>query len=183
MSKYEKIIPERGRKAPLAGLAVRVAVPADAPGIAAISAERYAKPAERFEGKVRRELDGSGTGGPKIFVAETEDGIVGFARCKYMDTVAEPVKYPAPSGWYGLGIIVRSAFRGRGVARVLSDFRAAWLRDEARAECLYSFVSFENPVSQKMHADLGFEAVSEGPGFLDVAFDCGRGILYRLSLK
>ena len=183
MSKYERFRQECGRKEPLKGLLVRQAVPTDVSGIAAVSAERYGKPIAQFEEKIHGELQAAAEGSSVLFVAIAEGVVVGFARCRYMDTAAAPVKFPSPSGWYGLGIIVQKLYRGRGVARALSDFRAAWLRDEAGADRLYSFVSAENPVSQKMHADFGFQAVAEGAGFLNVSFDCGRGILYSLELK
>jgi len=182
MSKYEKFSSERGRKDALPGLAVRPAVPADAEAIASIIAERSGAAAEKAAEKVRREFETQGPGAAKLFVAVSEGGIAGFCRCGRRDTAAQPFKFPAPAGWYCLGLVVRGAFRGRGVARALYSFLGRWLRETAGTDRLYSFCSAENAVSLKMHAAMGFEAVSEGPGFLDVPFDCGRGVLFRLEL-
>jgi len=78
---------------------------------------------------------------------------------------------------------VKDKFRGQGVARSLSDYRIQWLKTNTKAEYLYSFASVENAVSLKMHKEFGFEEIMTGPGFLDVGFECGKGVLFRIKIQ
>lgn len=181
---YEKYDPEHVSGRLPAGLEIRVAAKNDLMGIAKLSAERNKTGIEPARQWVSREFANSEAGGgSKMFVAAVEAGIVGFARCVYIDTSIKPVKFPSPSGWYGVGLVVTKEFRGQGLAHALSNYRIQWLKTEAKAEELYTFASAENPVSLKMHKEFGFEEVMTGPGFLNTGFDCGKGVLFRIKIQ
>jgi GNAT superfamily N-acetyltransferase len=178
---YESYNPEHLQGLPPKNLVVREATGSDAAGVARINTERNKTDIELSLKRVSKELEDSAASEDfKVFVASVNSEITGFARCVHIDTTTTHVKFPSPPGWYGLGLVVRKDFRGQGIARALSNYRIEWLK--GKAEYLHSFASSQNPVSLKMHKEFGFEEVTSGPGFLNVTFDCGKGILFRKKI-
>lgn len=116
----------------------------------------------------------------RLYVAELDGEVAGF--CRYYHSSGLPVAkkvYPAPEGWYGMGILVAPAFRRSGIARFLSENRLRTLKEQGASE-LYSIVDGKNLTSMRMHREFGFEEVERGPGFLQVKLESGEGVLFRI---
>lgn len=116
----------------------------------------------------------------RLYVAELNKKVVGF--CRYYHTSALPDSkkvYPAPEGWYGMGIIVDPKLRRHGIARFLSSNRLNILKDQGASE-LYSIVDAKNLTSLRMHLEFGFEEVASAEGFLHVKLESGHGHLFRV---
>jgi ribosomal protein S18 acetylase RimI-like enzyme len=118
----------------------------------------------------------------RLFVADLNERVVGLCRYYHSDGLPkEKLIFPAPPGWYCMGILVDKDFRRKGIARFLFERRLLSLRDRG-AGLVYSFVAEDNLASVKMHQKFGFEELERAPGFLHIKFDCGSGVLYRLNI-
>ncbi|MEK7355471.1 MAG: GNAT family N-acetyltransferase, partial [Bdellovibrionota bacterium] len=91
-------------------------------------------------------------------------------------------RFPAPEGWYAMGILIDARFRRSGIARFLSDSRIETLK-ELGAKEYYSIVDRKNQTSIHMHRRFGFEEIEKGPGFLHIEFESGSGILFRKTIR
>jgi aminoglycoside 6'-N-acetyltransferase I len=89
------------------------------------------------------------------FIARTPDGIAaGFAEGRIRHDDVNGCE-TTPVG-YLKGIYVRSAYRGKGVARELIQKIENWVKGQGCRE-FASETSIENLGSQEMHTALGFE--------------------------
>ena len=91
-------------------------------------------------------------------VAERAGAIVGWARTAWFKTPEEPDM--VPTGWYLLGLDVRTEQRRQGIGSALTDARIAWLRERAH-EVRY-FTTPENLPSMALHAPYGFVEEARG---------------------
>lgn len=113
-----------------------------------------------------------------LYIAKVDSEVVGFCRFFHSQGMPQEKKrYPAPEGWYGMGILVKKEWRRKNIARFLSKERIKRLK-ELKADTLYSVVDVNNLTSRKMHAQFGFIKMKEAKGFLHLEFET-NGILYR----
>lgn len=118
----------------------------------------------------------------RIFVADLAERVLGFCRFYHSgDIDPEKILFPAPAGWYCMGTIVLPEMRRQGIARFLSANRIRELK-ALGARQVYSGVAADNLTSIAMHKSFGFQCVENIPGFLQIKFDCGDGLLFKLSL-
>lgn len=117
-----------------------------------------------------------------LYVATIKDEVVGFCRFYHSDGLPESrKKFPAPAGWYGMGILVANIWRRKNIARYLTNERINRLK-ELKATSLYSVVDSTNLTSRKMHEEFGFKKVEEARGFLNLDFKDQIAYLYKLTL-
>ncbi len=118
----------------------------------------------------------------RLFVAELNGSVVGLCRYFHSERLpAEKLLFPAPHGWYCMGLLVDNKFRRQGIARFLFQGRLESLRSQG-ALVIYSMADSENLASQKMHKAFGFEEIERATGFLQINFDSGSGHLYRMCI-
>ena len=114
-----------------------------------------------------------------LYVAELNGAVVGFCRFYNCSALPETKKiYPAPEGWYGMGIIVDPEMRRNSIARFLSMKRFEVLKQKGIQE-LYSIVDSKNLTSQNMHKSFEYEKVAEAEGFLHIKLESGKGYLFK----
>ena len=118
--------------------------------------------------------------GFNIIVAEYEGEIIGFGRSIYYDLKKIQAPYPAPSGWYLMGVVVKPEFRRHGIGRRITEERL--IRIFKNSTEAYFIVDSNNQASIQLHKELGFKKISEGEGFLKVKFDNGKGYLFKKEL-
>lgn len=115
----------------------------------------------------------------RVFVADIRGEIAGLCRYYHSQGIPkEKVQFPAPEGWYCMGILVDSRWRRHGIARFLFQKLIQSLQ-ERKAEAAYSVVDVDNLASIRMHEDLKFPEIGRAPGYLNLAFD-KQGILFKL---
>jgi len=166
------------------GILFRKAGIHDHDAIVALTAQRNPhQELTKIEAMTARELKNvAEDGNYQHFVAELENQVVGFCRAYHSAPLpAEKRRYPAPEGWYGMGILVSPDLRRRGIARFLSEHRLAALRAQGVRE-LYSIVDARNLTSVHMHLQFGFEKIAEAEGFLHLRLESGLGYLFRKSV-
>lgn len=118
----------------------------------------------------------------RLYVAELDGQVVGFCRYYHSRGLPHSKKiYPAPEGWYGMGILVNSKWRRNGIARFLSLNRQKNLKADGVSE-IYSIVDESNLTSVRMHHEFGYQEIDRAPGFLHVKLESGKGILFRLLI-
>jgi ribosomal protein S18 acetylase RimI-like enzyme len=166
------------------GLVFRLAHRRDCDSINALTAER--NPSQNIAdiaAGTNREMDRIEAGESyKLYVAELKGEVVGFCRFAHSDGLPANKKiYPAPEGWYGLGILVAPKFRRQNIANFLSSKRTEILKD-LRAKEFYSVVDSSNQTSMKMHQNFGYVEIGRAPGFLHIGFNGGIGCLFKLSI-
>ena len=163
----------------------RLASEDDAAEIARITFEREGVHRKRdfnyYFKRTKKELENIETAtGFHIIVAEYEGEIIGFGRSIYYDLKKIQVPYPAPSGWYLMGVVVKPEFRRRGIGRRITEERL--MRIFKNSTEAYFIVDSNNQASIKLHEELGFKKISEGEGFLKVKFDDGKGYLFKKEI-
>lgn len=117
----------------------------------------------------------------RLYVADLDGVVLGFCRFYHSSGLPQSKKtYPAPEGWYGMGILVDSHMRRRGIAKFLSLNRLKILKEIGVKE-IYSVVDAQNLTSIRMHLKFGFEQIATAPGFLHIGFEGSSGILFRMA--
>lgn len=150
-----------------------------------VSLTAYRNPTQEL-GQIQKNTDKELENGEKdpnfrLFVADLNGKVVGF--CQFYNCTALPVSkriYPAPDGWYGLGIMVAPEMRRNGIARFLSLNRLKILKQQGIKE-LFSIVDSKNLTSLHMHRQFGFEEIEQAEGFLHVKLDSGKGSLFKIN--
>ena len=164
-----------------AGLRFRLATTVDRIAIMKLMAERNPNLSEtQLLTKTDREIV-LNSSDPQywLYVADLDGQVVGLCRYFHSDRLPdEKIVYPAPTGWYGMGILVDSAFRRQSIARFMFQNRLNCL-SKLGAHTLYSIVDCENLASIKMHRQFGYEEIQKELGFLHIKLESGEGILYR----
>lgn len=162
---------------PLAGVVVRPGVADDLPAIADLAAQRECGDlADRLAVHGRRFADER----QRLFVAEHDDAIVGYAWASWLTPVADGGRR-APDGWYLSGIVLAPALRRRGIGRRLTEARVAWVL--GHDDHIYYVVSASNGPSRTLHAELGFREISTDFVVPGVVFTNADGILCQLDKR
>lgn len=167
---------------PINDLLIRYAREEDAKELASIMANNSSDPNLDFEffyDRTKKELyRGGNVKGFHIFVAIVNHQIIGYARSIYFnEKVISKYRYPAPVGWYLMGVTVIKEFRGRGVGAQLTQYRLNHIKQvSSRA---YYVVNENNKTSIKLHESFGFKEVQRAKGFLKVEFEDGEGVLFE----
>lgn len=174
---------ERVSREPALPVVVRVALPEDAPAVAALSAARDRTRADETLALVRREFDAIAAGDPhrSCCVALAEGSVVGYGRTRWMDLASDPAARNAPTGWYLNGLVVSPRLRRRGVGRALTEHRLELLVRLGADEAWY-FANALNRVTIDLHERLGFEEVRRDFAIPGVEFSGGHGVLFRRTL-
>ena len=183
MKRNEPFNPEIKSAAPPAGLSFRLAQIKDRESVTALMAERNpeSSSSDLFRMTDREIALNVTDSNYRLFVAELEGQVVGLCRYYHSDGLPkEKLRYPAPSGWYCMGLIVDKKMRRRGIARFLFQGRLKSLRERGATE-VYSCVDSENLASIKMHHEFGFQEMDRAPGFLNIVFG-QLGVLYKKVL-
>lgn len=182
MKRDEPFNPNQQKKPTPEGLRYRLANEHDRSTLIKLSAERNpSTPIETIEKQVDRELKTlSEDSRYRLYVAALDgEGVIGF--CRFYHSGGLPIerkKFPAPEGWYAMGIFVEPKYRGRGVARFLSERRIQSLKKLGALE-YFTIVDNKNQTSLKMHKSFDFEAIEQAPGFLHIKFESDTGTLFR----
>ena len=183
MSAYQAYLPEPEQRLPKLVLEIRPALPGDVPALAALVQQRHGGDLARISSQLVAELDSYGSTAivyRLLFVAIHAGSLAGFARLMHTDK-SERYRWPAPPGWYGMGLVVDPQLRRRGVATALAAHRFAWLQAR-QVPMLYSFANSRNLSSVAYHQAQGFCETGRAAGYLDVDFDGGEGILFVRQL-
>ena len=109
--------------------------------------------------------------------AEHNGERVGFARAGRFIPPDDAPEHCCPAGWYLVGVVVDETWRRRGVARLLTAERLAWIA--ARSDRSWFFCDADNEASLALHAEFGFEEVTRDFWFPGSNFDRAGGILLR----
>lgn len=150
---------------------VRAAVPADAPAIAKLYAERNGRVLDEILPRVTRDLE---SGDIYVAVAVVRN-VVAYARARWHDYET------IPHGWYLAGVVVAPRYRRRGIAGALTRHRLEWLRERGARE-VYYFANARNRASIALHERFGFREVRRDIVVPRVTFEGGAGVLYALAL-
>ena len=169
----------------LNGVIYRLAAESDASEIAKVTFEREGtKSNKNFKHYLKRtesELENIESATDfNLIVAEYKTEIVGFGRSIYYDLGKVQITYPAPSGWYLMGVIVKPEFRRHGIGRRIIEERL--IRISENSSEVYFVVNANNKASIKLHEELGFKKIDEGEGFLNIKFDDGKGCLFKKQM-
>ena len=184
MSKFADFVAGHdGQPSPLSeseGLVIRAAAPSDSHALAAIAAEREGEPVAKWEARFK-ELDAAVQSGvAMLLVAELDDEPIGYGKVGHF---TPPIRSPAnvaPAGWYLTGLVVKPAFRRRGVGMRLTTARLDWIA--ARSREAFYFANARNRVTIELHAKLGFVEHMRDFFHPHVRFESGAGILFACPL-
>ena len=164
-----------GRSDP--GVAVRVATAGDCGGIAAVEHDVGGIDAALSLARcVEQALDPA----LLLVVAEAGGEIVGFGRAGAWDPPDDAPLDAAPPGWYLLGLLVRDAWRRRGVGSALTRRRLDWIG--GRTDRAYYFANARNDASIELHRRLGFVERTRDFWFPNTSFGGGGGVLFEAHL-
>jgi ribosomal protein S18 acetylase RimI-like enzyme len=182
MSKYTKYEPNLETKGWAFDVEYRRARMSDAEGLAKIKHERDGGEPDQIIELVKKELsDLEKHEESAMFVAIMEDQVIGYGRVTLYDSGKTQARHLSPDGWYFMGMIIDQNHRRMGIGTHLSEHRIEWLKNKGAKE-VFSFVNADNKASLDLHEHLDFEIVEEAPGFLNVDFDGGSGILFKKIL-
>ncbi len=177
MSEFAEYSNPRSHDLPLKalGMIVRTAREADVAELARITQEREGGETARHHDSLRSFLQGAG----HILVADFKGEIVGFGKTAYLRQSADAPTNCIPEGWYLAGVIVRPAFRRRGVAHELTRSRIEWLT--RRTSVVYYVASAQNTVTIALHKHFGFVEIARDIHAPGVSFAGGVGLLFELK--
>ncbi len=161
-------------------LVIRKADMKDAKQLSEIRLEREGGELESHLAKFKKELSKNDEDKLLLFVAEIGNNIVGFGRARYFTPPPDPPVNIAPEGWYLMGVIVRKAFRRKGIAKALTLRRLKWLSE--RASKAYYFTIVGNQASIDLHKPFGFVEITRDFIYPGIATESGRGILFGIDL-
>lgn len=184
MKRDEPFNPSVKSSAAPAGLLYRLAEARDVLAVARLMGERNPQtdPATvlaKTENEIRLNVS---TPDYRLFVADLDGRVVGFSRHYHSDGLPPERKiYPAPEGWYAMGLLVDSSLRRQGIAGFLFENRLNALRAQG-ADRLYSIVDLKNQTSMRMHEKFGFTELIRAPGFLHMMLESGEGALFTRDL-
>ena len=170
---------------PLDGVTYRLAFEGDAADIAGITFQREGvkkkKDFNYYLERTTKELKNIESAQDfHLIVSEYKKEIIGFGRSIYYDLKKIQVTYPAPSGWYLMGVVVKPEFRRHGIGQYLTKERL--IRISKNSKEAYYVVNSHNKTSIELHKKLGFKKIDEGEGFLNIKFDSGKGYLFKICL-
>lgn len=118
-----------------------------------------------------------------VFLAYMNGEAVGYGRAMRYCLAREGNLYQTierlPEGWYLRGVVVKRAFRERGIAKRLTQKRLEWLSE--RTSQIYCFLDSDEKQTIPMYEALGFGIVSSGWNFSDPALKGETGILLERS--
>lgn len=160
---------------PLRDVVLRTACREDLPFTAALAAGREGGELREWAAIHGRQFDDERR---VLLVAEHGGEVIAYAWLAWLTPVAEGGRN-APDGWYLSGVFVAPEFRRRGIGRGLTQARIDWVL--AREAAAHFVVSASNRASRILHAELGFEEVTDDFVVPGVVFGNQDGILCRLD--
>jgi ribosomal protein S18 acetylase RimI-like enzyme len=169
--------------APSSELVFRIAETKDLDAVINLMAERNpTQDTEKIRQTSLREIS-LNSSDPKyrLFVADINGSVVGLCRYYHSEGLPkEKLLYPAPVGWYCMGLLVDKEMRRQGIARFLFENRLKAMKDSG-ATIIYSMVDEDNKASMKMHKSFRFQEIERAQGFLHIKFD-EAGVLFQMNL-
>jgi ribosomal protein S18 acetylase RimI-like enzyme len=184
MSKFADYVPGRdGAGAPLSeseGLVIRAAAKADLAPLAAIAAEREGGPVEDWEERFERLYAEVASGAGALLVAALAGEPLGYGKVAFFSPRPGSPGNVTPAGWYLTGLVVKPAFRRRGVGMRLTAARLAWIAERSR-EAFY-VANAKNQATIDLHQKLGFVERTRDFSHPHVRFEGGAGILFTCHL-
>ncbi len=178
MSLFAEYAPGGAARPRVEGLAIRFAEPADLDVVAALATARNGGSLEERRARISRELRHRRR--QRLFVAETADGVIGYAWVKRFRAAPDAPPGCAPDGWYLLGVVVDPAWRRRGVGTALTRARLDFIAH--RASQAYYAANAGNRPSIDLHVQFGFTELSRDFVLPRVHFAGGKGVLFRAEL-
>jgi ribosomal protein S18 acetylase RimI-like enzyme len=160
---------------------IRPARAGDFEPLGRITAARYGGDAGAHAAALERFPEASGAGRSLLLTAELDGAAVGFGKCRYFERSPDAPADTGPEGWYLAGVVVDERYRRRGVGRLLTAERLAWIA--SRADAAFYFTNARNAASIALHREFGFEEISRRFTLPDATFEGGEGILFRLRLN
>lgn len=91
----------------------------------------------------------------QMFVAKANGQVVAYGRI--LELAAEEAGPGTPAGYYLGGVLVDPAWRGRGIATVLTRARLRWAF--AKTGTVFYVTGADNTASLHLHAALGFQEI------------------------
>ena len=152
----------------------------DAPGLAQLRAERESSKLTEALIRFERELANPAQRAV-LWVTESEDSIVGYARSAYIKCPTDALPNHQPEGWYLGGVIVAPSHRRRGLGHRLTAVRLAALVSQGVPEVFF-MVNATNHASIDLHLTFGFQELTRDFSGRDAHFEGGVGIVFRLDL-
>ncbi|MGI9241580.1 MAG: GNAT family N-acetyltransferase [Verrucomicrobiales bacterium] len=180
-SRYDTDSPERRRLPTPDDLVIRPAVHEDIGEIAEIAAAREGQPAGQWRSAIGRVYEMSADGRAQLVIACVEESVVGYGKTGHFSVPIGSPSNVAPEGWYLTGLVVRPAFRRRGLGSRLTLERLAWIA--RRSNTAYYFANERNKVSIELHRALGFVKLTHDFSHPHASFEGGAGILFIRNLK
>lgn len=158
---FEDFNPDKIEELPLPdGFLIRPARDSDADAITRLREEREEREYERLIGEVNTLLEEYRTvETTQVFIAECDEGVIGFAVMRYFIPADDAPANTAPEGWYLLGINVKKSHRRRGVGTELILARLRFIPEEF--DRAYFFTNTKNFTSQAFHSKVGFTEIKE----------------------
>lgn len=124
---------------------------------------------------------GGNRSGFHMIVAEVNSQIVGYSRSiYYSEMMIRNYRYPAPIGWYLMGVTILPEFRGQSIGALLTKKRLDHIKQLSSK--VYYVANADNKTSIKMHKKFGFKEIGRGEGFLKIRFNGGKGVLFECDL-
>ncbi|HRL50233.1 MAG TPA: GNAT family N-acetyltransferase [Propioniciclava sp.] len=159
---------------PLPEADVRVGVRDDLLRTGALAAQREGGLPADWVAQHERRFD---TDGNQLFVVELGHQVIGYGWVSFLTPVDHGGRN-APDGWYLSGVVIAPGSRRRGLGRRLTQKRVDWAL--ARGSAVYYVVSASNRASRALHAELGFEELTDDFRMPGVVFSRDDGLLCRL---
>lgn len=164
-------------RAPWMDAVVRPVESRDIPRCASLIGAHEGWPQERAEAVAAAWMM-PGTPKPLVLVAERGGTVHGFGRADLLDPSSGGGR--APRAWYLTGLLVAPESRRRGLGAQLTQGRLDQLA--GLTEEVWYFTNAHNLVSIALHERLGFRLHTEEFAIPGVAFEGGRGALFRRAL-
>jgi len=153
---YEKFQPINFGKKEIVEVDIVKASDEDIFSIANLVSKRHKWPIQECIESVKKQLAQKGKyQNLKIFVAKSNNHVIGFSKINYFNPNDHEQKYLAPEGWYLAGIIINQKYRRLGVGTKLTKVRIEEVKKNTKK--VYYFADSKNKTSIVFHEKLGFE--------------------------
>ena len=162
------------------GLVIRAARSSDLVEVAELAAEREGEAFDKWLVAFERTHAEALSGRSLLVVASLAERIIAYGKVGYFASPTDSLPNVAPEGWYLTGVVVRSAYRRRGLGLQLTVARLAWIRERSRNA--YFFANERNRASIELHRAAGFVELTRDFHFPGAQFEGGSGIMFVCDL-
>ena len=183
MGRFEEYTPDKNRgdkQEMLRKVIIREAALRDCDDLTRLQLARTPDDYNKVLAKFKNEISGLSHLNKLLLIAETEQGLIGYARAFYFVPSDYTDSRNCPEGWYLTGVLIDQAHRRLGVASAFTLYRLDWIAE--RADKAYYFANAQNRVSIELHKKFGFEELTRDFVYPKVEFEGGEGILFVVNL-